>query len=283
MKFHEPASVGEAVKILARDRGARCLAGGATLVAMMNADLVRPTALISLRRVKGLAGIAKDATGGIAIGAMTRHVDVAGAKLLKGAHEVVREAAAVIGHPAIRNMGTMGGSISHADAAADYPAALVAADAVIEIAGAKGKRRVPASDFFVSYLETALKRGEMVTAVRLPKPHPGAVGVYEKFARTEGDFATISVALTLAMKDRAATHIAIAIGACAPKPVRLAAVEAKLNGSRLDDAALDVASKMLAEACDPVDDFRGSGEYRLMILPEIVRRAIARARAKLET
>ncbi|MGE5147727.1 MAG: FAD binding domain-containing protein [Candidatus Eiseniibacteriota bacterium] len=282
MKFFEPTTVDEAVRYLAADPDYRCLAGGATLVAMMNAQLVEPTGLVSLAKVDGLKGIKRDADGSLTIGAMTLHQTVADSDAFEGGHAVVRDAARLIGHPAIRNMGTMGGSISHADAAADYPSALVAAGAEIEVASAKGRRSMPAGDFFVDYLETALEPGELVTAIKLPPAAKGAVSAYQKFARVEGDFATVSAAVVLSMDGGKCKDIRIAVGACAPVPVRVPDAEAALRGTALDDGAVASACEMLAGACDPVDDFRGSGEYRLMLVPVLVGRAIGAARARLE-
>jgi carbon-monoxide dehydrogenase medium subunit len=281
MKFYEPTTVDEAIRHLAADPDNRCLAGGATLVAMMNAQLVEPAGLVSLAKVADLKGISRASDGGITIGAMTLHQTVADSDLFTGGHAVVRDAARLIGHPAIRNMGTMGGSISHADAAADYPAALVAAGAEIEIAGAGGRRTLPAGEFFVDYLQTALEPGELVVAIRLPPAPAGTASAYQKFTRVEGDFATVSVAVVLAMDGRTCRDIRIAIGACAPVPVRVPAAEEALRGTALDEAALAGACETLAAACDPVDDFRGSGEYRLMLVPVLVARAISAARARL--
>ena len=282
MNFHQPKTVEEAVALLASEDDARCLAGGATLVAMMNAMLVEPGALISLAAIESLRGIARADDGGVRIGAMTRHKDVAAAAALTGAHEAVREAAGVIGHPAIRNMGTIGGSICHADPSADYPTALMAADAAVEIAGPDATREVPAGEFFVDYFETVIGEGELVSAVVLPQSGAGTAGAYEKFSRVDGDFATVSAAVAMAMEGDRCSYMRIGIGACAATPVRVEAAEAALVGSTLDDAAIAEAGRLLAEACDPVDDFRGSGEYRMMILPEILRRAVAKAQGRLE-
>ena len=281
MKFHEPATVDEAVALLA-DEDARCLAGGATLVAMMNAQLVEPSALVSLRKIDDLKAIEKASDGTVAIGAMATHKRVAAAEQLTGGHAVVRDAAGLIGHPAIRNMGTIGGSISHGDAAADYPAALVAADATVSIAGGAGGRDVPVSAFFVDFLETVVEPGELVTAVRLPPAPNGSVGVYEKFARVEGDFATVSVAVVLSIKDGACDHIRVALGGCGPVPVRSDQAEERLIGSPLGEDDIAQACEALSAACDPVDDFRGTAEYRLMLVPVLVGRAIESARLKLE-
>ena len=282
MKFFEPTTIDEAVRHLAADADNRCLAGGATLVAMMNADLVEPAGLVSLAKVEGLKGVTRGADGAVTIGAMTLHQTVADSALFEGGHALVREAARLIGHPAIRNMGTMGGSISHADAAADYPAALVAAGAEIEVAGASGRRTVPAGDFFVDYLQTALEPGELVVAIKLPPAVRGAASAYQKFARVEGDFATVSAAVVLSMDGASCEDIRIAVGACGPVPIRVPEAETALRGTGLDQRAIAAASEILAGACDPVDDFRGSAEYRLMLVPVLVGRAVAAARARLE-
>ena len=280
MEFHGPATVEEAVSLLAADEDARCLAGGATLVAMMNADLLAPSALVSLRHIEALRGISADSDGGLRVGAMTSHHDVANAAGLDGAHALLAETARAIGHPAIRNMGTIGGSIGHGDPQADYPGALVALDAAIELQGPDGTRTVAAEAFFVDYLETALLPGELIAAVTLPASPAGAFGAYEKFARVEGDYATVSVAAVVAMSGGKCGHVRVALGSCGPKPVRAEAAEAKLAGSALTDADIAEAAAMLREACDPVDDVRGSGEYRLMLVEPLLGRALRAAAPK---
>lgn len=278
MKYHEPATLAEAAALLAADEDARCLAGGATLVAMMNAELVEPSALVSLRRIAGLEGVSPADDGAVTIGAMTTHHALSRAESLDGGQAVVRHAAKVIAHPAIRNMGTIGGAIAHADPASDYPAALVAADAIIEAFSAGGTREIAADDFFVDFLETSLAPGELVSAVRLPASPAGAVSVYEKFARVEGDFATVSVAVVAVMDSGVCSTIRIALGGVGPAPVRVPSAEAALAGTALDGAPIASAAEILISACDPVDDVRGSAEYRLMLIPELLKRAIEHAK-----
>lgn len=279
MKLHHPRSIDDAVSLLSADEDARCLAGGATLVAMMNADLLAPGALVSLRDVDALAGISVEPDGTAVVGAMTNHVTIAETTELDGGQRVVARAAAVIGHPAIRNMGTIGGSIAHADPAADYPSALVAANATVCVAGAGGAREIPAEDFFVDYLETSLEEGEIVTSVRLPAWPEGVVSAYEKFARVEGDFATVSIAVAMTEDSGGIGDIRLAVGACAPVPVRSAEAEDILKKGGADAASILTASEILAAGADPVDDFRGTGEYRLKLIPTLVARAIENARA----
>jgi carbon-monoxide dehydrogenase medium subunit len=279
--FH-PTTVDEAVALLAADPDAKCLAGGATLVAMMNAELVEISSLVSLRDVAGLKGVARLPDDAVRIGAMTRHHDIARSDSFSAGQIFVREAASLIGHPAIRNMGTIGGSIAHADPAADFPTVLTAANAVIEIAGLRGRREIGAEAFFVDYLTTALEPSEIVTAIRLPSPPAGAVSVYEKFSRVDGDFATVSVALMLAAEDRLCSRAGLALGACGPRPVRIAAAEERLIGSSLSPNDIGAACALLLSACDPVDDMRGSAEYRLALVPVLVERALARAQDMLK-
>jgi carbon-monoxide dehydrogenase medium subunit len=281
VRFAEPDSLSDALAALATE-GARCIAGGQSLVAMMNSGLVAPPLLVSLRRIPGLDRIAWDEDGTLTLGAMARHRDVASLAPRGAASELVAAAAGRIGHPAIRNQGTIGGSVAHADPAADSPTALACAGAEIEIAGPSGPRRVPAAAFFRGYYETACGPGECVAAVRVPPAPAGAQAHYEKFAIVDGDFAVVSVAVILAMDGDACRHIRIAIGAVAPAPLRLPEAEAALTGSALDDAAIARAGAMLAEAADPVDDMRGSADFRRRLVPRLLRRAIATARARAE-
>ncbi|MDP7344293.1 MAG: FAD binding domain-containing protein [Alphaproteobacteria bacterium] len=280
MKLHFPDSLDEAAWLLAADEDARPLAGGATLVAMMNADLVAPSALVSLRDVAELQTIEAAADGGLRIGAMLSHAALAGEARLAGGNEVVRQAAAEIAHPQVRNIGTLGGAVAHGDPSSDLPAALVTADAVIEIAGPAARRALAAADFFEDYLTTALEPGEMVSAVVVPAQPEGTVGHYEKFARVHGDYATLSVALLLAMAGGECSFVRIALGAAGATPVRVAEAEARLLGTALDDEAVHAAAAILAAASDPVDDVRGSAEYRLMLVPRLLARALAAAEGR---
>lgn len=274
MRFHEPRTLKEVVSILSADPDARCVAGGQTLVALMNLRLVEPSALVSLRRIGGLDSIDRERDGAVRIGAMTTHRAVAASKSFSGGQRIVPMAAAVIGHPAIRNAGTIGGSIAHGDPAADYPTALVAADALIDIAGPSGTRLVPAREFFVSYLETALRPGEIVTAVCIPPSAEYSVGVFDKVTKVRGDFATVSAALVLAIGGGKCRYLRIALGACGPTPIRVVAAEERLLGSALSERDIDEAAEILVAACDPPDDAAGSRAYRLKLVPRLLRRAI---------
>jgi len=276
--FHKPDSLDEALTLLDGAQGAHCLSGGATLVAMINAELVTPDAIVSLRDIEALRGAERLGDGSIRIGAMRRHRETAFETDLRDGQAVVSSAASQIANPPVRNMGTIGGSIAFADPAADYPPALVAADAVVELSSVRGVREVAAADYFVGWYETALQDGELIAAVRIPAAPMGSIGIYHKLARISGDFATVSVALVLGMEKDACAHISIAIGACGPTPVRLSEIEQTLIGGNLEESAVRAAASRYVEALDPVDDVRASADYRRAVAPRMISHAIATAR-----
>ncbi len=280
MEFVRPDSIEATVAALQAD-GAACLAGGATLVAMMNADLVAPHRLVSLRDVAALREAARQPDGTVVVGAMRRHRETAEETDLRDGQLVLSEAAAQIANPPVRNMGTIGGSCAFADPAADYPPALLAADARFSLIGAEGRRTVPAGDFFLDWYETALEPGELIESVVLPPAPARTVGSYTKLARVAGDFAIASVALVLGMDGRACIHLAVAVGACGPAPVRRRDVEADLIGGGLGDTEIRRLTDALAEAFDPVDDVRASADYRRRVAPRMVRQALVEAQQRI--
>lgn len=276
--FHEPGTIAEAVAILARDPDARCLAGGQSLVAALNTRSFAAPALVSLQRIAELRGIRRAFDGSVVVGAMATHREVASATCFGAGLEIVPKAAANIAHPAIRTVGTIGGSICHADPAADYPGVLAACGAAVTLVSARGARELPASAFFVDFLTTAAEPDEIVTAITFPAMPAGTRGTYEKFCRSEGDFATVSVALILGMQDGRCTFARVALGGCGPAPVREPDAEAILLGSRLDDDDIRTAAELLCSRATPQGDVRGSAEYRLMLIPRLLVRAVERAR-----
>lgn len=273
--FHKPTTVEDAVTLL-REAGedARPISGGATLVALMNARLVQPSRLVSLSAIEELTQCTHQPDGSVRIGAMRRHRQTAFESDLKAAHQVVSGAASQIANPPVRNMGTIGGSISFADPAADYPPSLVAANAEIEIAGPEGRRCIPAEDFFLGWYETALEPGEIVTAVILPPVPASSIGQYEKLCRIAGDFALASVAMTIDFDaSNTVSTLRLAVGGCGGGPVRVEAAEDALIGTRLETDAIAAAAELLVAELDPVDDVRGSAEYRLKVVPRLLQRA----------
>ena len=275
--FHRPPTLDEALRLLAADADARPVGGGVSLVAIMNAHLLAPSALVSLGGIASLEGIRVGPDRALTIGAMTRHRVVAAEARLVGTLACVREAALSIANPPVRNMGTIGGSISLSDPGADFPPALVVAGATIEIAGVGGTRTVPAREFFTGWYSTALRPGELVTAVRLPAPEAGAA-CYEKLARVAGDICIASIALRVS----AAGIARAAVGGCGPAPVWTAEADALLSHGLGDAATVRAAGEALARAAEPMDDVRGSADYRRILIPRLLARAAARVQTQLK-
>jgi carbon-monoxide dehydrogenase medium subunit len=274
LDYHEPEALGDALRLLAEVEGARCISGGQTLVAMLNAGLVEAPALVSLGRIAELGGIARLADGALRIGATVTHEAVAESEAVERHVPLMAAAARAIAHPPIRSFGTIGGAVAHGDPNADYPAALVASDARIEVAAPGRRRTVAADEFFRDYLTTALESGEIVTAVIVPAPPPGARGAYLKFAPVHGDYATVSVAAVVSKQAGVCRHLAVALGAVGPRPVRDRAAEKNLMGKPLTERAAAALGAALAAACDPVDDVRGSSAFRRGLVPGLVARAL---------
>ncbi|MGB7302125.1 MAG: xanthine dehydrogenase family protein subunit M [Burkholderiaceae bacterium] len=276
--MYQPTTVEDAVALLAEaGEEGRVLAGGATLVALMNARLVTPRCLVSLQAIDELCELSRAADGSVRIGAMRRHRQTAFESDLQAGHQVVSKAAAQIANPPVRNMGTIGGSLGFADPAADYPTALVAANAELELAGPAGRRRLPIADYLLGWYETALEPGEIITAVLLPAPQPGSVGHYEKLCRVSGDFALAAIAVVMTKADDGAlSAVRVAVGGCGGAPVRVEEAENVLVAGQLDDASVKRAGELLQAALDPVDDVRASAQYRIQVVPRLLRRALDR-------
>jgi carbon-monoxide dehydrogenase medium subunit len=278
MQYSQPAKLDDAVAALAADAGAKCLAGGATLVAQLNWSSSRPTHLVSLQDIAELKGMTPERDGQFRIGAMASHATVAKDMRLTGGLALVREAASQIAHPAIRNMATIGGSLAEADPNSDYPCALLGAGAEIEIAGPKGRRICSIDEFFRGDGESALVPGDVIVAIKLPACMPGEGSKYLKYSRVDGDYATVSVAVRLRWENGACAAIRISLGSCAPTPFRVSVAEKSLEGTVLDDAALNEVGEAYRNAADPVSDFKGSGEFRRLLIPGLLSRAVKAAR-----
>lgn len=259
MEYLAPESLADACDALHGD-GAHCLAGGQSLVAMMNLGLASPERLVSLRRIGELRGIEPTADGGLRIGAMTTHAELAELSAETPAARLLAQTARTVAYPAIRTRGTIGGSVALADPAADYPVALCAIGATIDIASASERRSVAAREFFRGMFATALRRGEIVHAIRLPGVPRHAGTAYEKLSVVAGDFAILSVAVV------AADVVDIAVGGYAMRPIVLRAA-ASADGLRQ-------AVSELAKLADPPGDHRASAAYRRRVAPELLRRAV---------
>jgi len=271
-EYHQPASLGDALALLARHGDdARPLAGGHSLVPAMRLRLAEPRVLVDLARVKELRGI-EERDGAIVIGAMTTHAELAASSLLAKKCPLLVEAAHHIGDLQVRNRGTIGGSLAHADPAADWPPVVLALDAELELTGAKGTRKVAATKFFTDIMQTALKTGELLQAIHV-KP-TGASVAYVKTEQKASGFALCGVAAVI---DRAAKRASVAITGVAATPYRAADVERALVGTSMSAADIAKAAKTAADGVQPLGDIHASEEYRAHLARVNTARALERA------
>jgi carbon-monoxide dehydrogenase medium subunit len=273
-----PRSVDEVVARLAEAGGdAKLLAGGQSLVPMLNLRLTRPALLIDLGRVAGLDHV-ETSDGHVAIGALTRQRAAEQSPAVRRHAPLLAEALPFIGHPAIRNRGTIGGSLAHADPAAELPAVAAALDAELVVAGAKGRRTVKADAFFVSYLTTSLAADEMLVELRLPTPGPATRVAFTELSRRHGDFAIAGVAAALEI-DQAGTCRAARLALCGvgPGPVRARSAERVLTGQALGDAVVAEAAQAAAKEIDPHTDLHATAHYRRRLAAALVEDAVRAA------
>jgi carbon-monoxide dehydrogenase medium subunit len=276
-EYHAPSSVKEALGLLTKLDDAKLLAGGHSLVPMMKLRLAQPKHIIDLRKVPGLTGIKED-KGAIAIGAMTTHWEVESSKILRARCPVVSETASIIGDPAVRNKGTIGGSLAHADPAADMPATVIALGAEFVCQGPKKTRTVKVDDWFTGLMETALGEEELLVSVRVPALAKGTGAAYMKFAHPASRFAIVGVAAVITLdKNGTCTKAGVGLTGAGTRAVRAKGVEAGLTGKRLDAAAIEAAAAKAADGVDVQADLQGSVEYKAHLCRVFARRAIEAA------
>jgi len=276
----EPESLPDAIEALGRlDGEARLVAGGTALVAMMRLGLVKPDRLVSLHRVAGLSRIAVEG-GALVLGAMTTHADIERSRVVRDGWPLLAGAVHRVATPAIRTTGTIGGNLAYAEAASDPAPALLCLDAEVRVAGAGGERVVPIARFFRGFYEAALEPGEIVTAVRVPPPPPGARGGYVKFtSRSAEDKPLVGVAALVALDASGrCVEVRLGLGGAAPTPIRAAGAERALRGEALTDAAIRAAAEAAAREADPLSDLMGSADYRREMIRVWVRRLLGSLR-----
>src|SRR5919198_2947684 len=241
-EYHAPTSVRDALGLLGRLKDdAKLLAGGHSLVPMMKLRLAQPKHLIDLRKVPGLSGI-KEEGNTIVIGAMTTHWEVESSRVLQAKCPVLSDTAKIIGDPAVRNKGTIGGSLAHADPAADMPATVIALGAELVCQGAKAKRTVKVDDWFQGLMATALGEDELLVEVRVPALAPGTGSAYMKFAHPASRFAIVGAAAVITVdKQGTCTKAGVGVTGAGTRAVRAKGVEAGLVGKRLDAATIEAA------------------------------------------
>ncbi len=277
-QYHAPGSIPEAIDHLAAYGGdARLLSGGQSLVPMLNFRLVEPRALIDLARIPGLAGI-RDGDP-LVIGAMTRQRALEDSPIIARRAPLMREALRWVGHLPTRSRGTIGGSIAHADPAAELPLVLVTCEGSVCVQGPSGSRSIAADELFESMFSTRIAADEILTEVHLPAAVTGGRYGFDEYARRHGDFAIVAVAVSLEPTAAGPLRARLGASGVGQVPQRLRTAEAVLEAQGLTAGSIAAAATQAAEAVDPVGDANGSADYRRHILKTLLERTLARTAA----
>lgn len=282
--YHAPRTLEEALLLL-RDAGpdGRVLAGGQSLMPMLNCRMLSPAVLVDINRIEALDRLHVGADS-LTVGALVRHADLLRVAELREGWPLLAEATTQVAHPAIRNRGTVCGSVSHNDPAAEHPGVLVTLDGSVVIAGSGGRREVPAAEFFTGMLATALEPGEMVVELRYPRPPAGTGAAFVEFARRLGDFAIAGAAAMLTMREGVCQRARLTIVGMGQGPFRARAAEAALTGRRIgrgdqQEVFADATASVVA-AVDPTDDVHASSSYRRHLAGVMTARALETALAR---
>lgn len=278
--YASPRTVGEAVALLAdEEREAKALAGGQSLIPMLNMRLARPELLVDITRIPELGHLRVDTSGALRIGAAVRQSRAAADASVRDGWPLLAAAVEQIGHPQIRGRGTVGGSLAHHDPAAELPSAALALDAAFVLTGPRGARTVAAADFFVATFATAVEPDELLTEIVLPPLPAGHGWAWEELARRHGDFATVGVAVLLERDAARETVSAARVVFCGvgPTPVRLRTAEEALVGGRIDEETLAAAAGAAHEGLTPSDDVHATADYRRESAAHLLTRACVTA------
>jgi carbon-monoxide dehydrogenase medium subunit len=275
-----PATVAEAVQLLASNDDAKALAGGQSLVPMLAFRLAQPSLLVDLRKLTELRQI-KISDAGVSLGAMVRWRDIEDDARLATAHPLLKAAIAHVAHYQIRNRGTVGGSIAHADPAAEMPGIAVTCDAEIAVVGSAGPRVIKAGGFFQGPLTTALNADEIIVEIRLPAWPTARRWGFQEFARRRGDFALAAAAVFYDQDANGrARNAHVGVIGVADRPLRLPSAEAELNGQAVDEATIAKAEAAASAAVNPDDYIHASGAYRKALVGTMVERALKLAASR---
>ena len=276
-EYFAPTTLDEALEILDRyGDEAKVLAGGMSLIPVMKLRIARPSVLVDINRIEGLDGLTAD--GGLRIGALVRHRTAETSELLKGRYRALGDAAPQISDPIVRNLGTVAGSLAHADPQGDWGSVMLAVRAELVARSSEGERTIPIDELFVGPFMTTLQAGEIVTEVRVPDPGERAGGTYMKLERKVGDFATAGVAVHVSMDNGNVGQAGIGITGTGATNLRAEAAEQALVGQPLTDEAIDEAARLTAEAAEPRDDVRGTEEYKRNAIRVLTARGLRKAR-----
>ena len=280
-EYHAPGTLSEAIALLGRyGDEAKVLAGSQSLVPLMKLRLAQPAHVVDLRKIDGLTGV-REAQGTLFIGALTTHAAVASNEIVRAKLPMAAEAANLIGDAQVRNLGTIGGSLAHADPSADWPAVLTALDASVVVAGARGEKTVKVEQLIVGPLTTTLQPGELLTQVRIPLPPARTAGAYEKLPNPASRFAVVGVAAEVSLDAKGAVAWSrVALTGLGSKVTRAGYVEQALQGKTPDATAVKAAAARAAEGLDLRPDLTGSAAYKAQLASVYTERAVLRAASR---
>ena len=276
--YYRASSVAEAGDLLRKHPGAKVLAGGHSLIPLLKLRLAAPPAVIDIGRLRELKGISRQ-DGVVRIGALTTHAEIAASSVIREQCPALAEAAQLVGDPAVRNRGTIGGNVAHADPASDLPTVLTALGATFEIASSGSSKTADAASFFTGMMSTTLGEQELLVAVNVPVRSQGQGQAYVKFAHPASRYAVIGVASALTSSGGTCTAAAVAIGGLVPRATRAASVERALSGQKLSADSIAEAAAGIARDLggDLLGDLYASAEYRKAVAPVWVKRALTAA------
>ncbi len=279
-EYHAPTSIEAALSILATHGSeAKLLAGGHSLLPMMKLRFAEPAHLIDLNRIANLKGIRLEGNT-IHIGAMTCENDLIWSPVLAEHCPLLVETARLISDPQVRYRGTIGGDISHGDPGNDHPAVMLCLGASFALQGSRTERVVAADGYFLGMYSTAIEPAEILTEIRIPVPPKGSGSCYAKLKRKTGDFATAAAAVLLELQGDTVVDVSIALTNVGPTPLKATDAESYLRRHPFTDGAITEAARLAMEICDPVEDLRGSVEYKRAMAGEMTRRALHTAAAR---
>ena len=272
--YVRPKSVDEAVAALtAGGEDSKVITGGQSMLPLLRLRLAAPSILVDCARIDEMKGV-KDNGDSVTIGAATTHWDVLHNDIVKTHVKLLADATATVADPQVRHRGTFGGALAHGDPAGDLPAVVLALDATMEIAGAKGRRQVAAKDFFVDYFTTAVGPDEILVSITIPKLGKGWGTCYEKFNRTASGWAVVGVAAAVKVEGGKITDARIGLTNCAAVPVRASSVESALKGAYISAAEIEAASQSAAEGTRATSDLAADKEYREHLMRVVTARAV---------
>jgi carbon-monoxide dehydrogenase medium subunit len=277
-EYHRADTLDEALSLLATyGDDAKVLAGGQSLIPMMKLRFAYPGHLIDVNPIPGLDGI-EERDGELHIGALVRHNQLAASEVVKAGYPTIASTAPQIADPLVRNLGSIGGSLSHADPAGDLGSTMLAVDASVVLRSTRGERVVPISEFFVDTFTTSAEPDELLTEIRVPTPPPRSGGTYLKLERKVGDWATVGVAIAMTLSNGSIGRAGIGLTGVGLKNLEGVEAEQMLAGSEPTDEAFAEAGRMAAAIASPVSDVRGPEEYKRHMIEVYVRRGLAHAR-----